>query len=77
MLKKDLEGKVEVGLENETVKVGDRGESITRMAPVGKVLINGLVVEGKSQRGFLDQHTPVEVIKVLNTQVIIKPIKKE
>ncbi len=77
MLKKDIEGKVEVGLENETVKVGDRGESITRMAPVGKVLINGLVVEGKSQRGFLDQHTPVEVIKVLNTQVIIKPIKKE
>jgi membrane-bound ClpP family serine protease len=77
MLKKDIEGKVEVGLENGTVKVGDRGESITRMAPVGKVLINGLVVEGKSQRGFLDQHTLVEVIKVLNTQVIIKPIKKE
>ena len=76
-LKKDIDGKVEVGLENDTVKVGDRGESITRMAPVGKVLINGLVVEGKSQRGFLDQHTPVEVIKVLNTQVIIKPIKEE
>ncbi len=77
MLKKDIDGKVEVGLEKETIKVGDRGESITRMAPVGKVLINGLVVEGKSQRGFMDQHTPVEVIKVLNTQVIIKPIKKE
>ena len=76
-LKKDIDGKVEVGLENDTVKVGDRGESITRMAPIGKVLINGLVVEGKSQRGFLDQHTPVEVIKVLNTQVIIKPIKEE
>ncbi len=76
-LNKDIDGRVEVGLENETVKVGDRGESITRMAPVGKVLINGLVVEGKSQRGFLDQHTPVEVIKVLNTQVIIKPIKEK
>jgi membrane-bound ClpP family serine protease len=77
MLSKDIEGKVEVGLEKKTIKVGDRGESITRMAPVGKVLINGMVVEGKSQRGFVDQHTPVEVIKVLNTQVIIKPIKEE
>ena len=77
MLKKDIDGKVEVGLEKETIKVGDRGEAITRMAPVGKVLINGLVVEGKSQRGFLDQHTPVEVIKVLNTQVVVKPIKEE
>ena len=76
-LNKDIDGRVEVGLENETIKVGDRGESITRMAPVGKVLINGLVVEGKSQRGFLDQHTPIEVIKVLNTQVIIKPIKEK
>lgn len=76
-LNKDIDGRVEVGLENETIKVGDKGESITRMAPVGKVLINGLVVEGKSQRGFLDQHTPIEVIKVLNTQVIIKPIKEK
>jgi membrane-bound ClpP family serine protease len=77
MLKKDIEGKVEVGLEKQTIKVGDRGEAITRMAPVGKVLVNGLVVEGKSQRGFLDQHTRIEVIKVLNTQIIVKPIKEE
>ena len=77
MLNKDIESKVEVGLEKEIIKVGDRGEAITRMAPIGKVLINGLVVEGKSQKGFVDQHTPVEVIKVLNTQVIIKPINKE
>jgi membrane-bound ClpP family serine protease len=77
MLDKDIDSKVEVGLENEKIKVGDRGESITRMAPVGRVLINGIIVEGKSLRGFIDQHTPVEVIKVLNTQVIVKSLKEE
>ncbi len=77
MLSKNIEGKVEVGLENDTIKAGDRGEAITRMAPVGKVLVNDIVVEGKSQKGFLDEHTPIEVIKVLNTQVIVKPIKEE
>jgi len=77
MLSKDIEGKVEVGLENEGIKVGDRGEALTRMAPIGKVLINGIIVEGKSREGFLDQKTPVEVIKVLNTQVIVKSIKEE
>ena len=77
MLSKNIDGKVEVGLENGAIKVGDRGESITRMAPIGKVLINGIIIEGKSQQGFLDQKTPVEVIKVLNTQVIIKPLKEE
>jgi membrane-bound ClpP family serine protease len=76
-LNKDIDSKVEVGLENEAIKVGDRGESITRMAPVGRVMINGIIVEGKSHRGFLDQHTPVEVIKVLSTQVIVKPLNKE
>jgi membrane-bound ClpP family serine protease len=76
-LSKNIEGRVEVGLEDEAIKVGDRGEALTRMAPIGKVLINGIIVEGKSREGFLDQKTPVEVIKVLNTQVIVKPIKEE
>ncbi|MFC2116115.1 hypothetical protein ACFLTU_06550 [Bacteroidota bacterium] len=77
MLNKDIDSKVEVGLEGDAIKIGDRGESVTRMAPVGKVLINGIVVEGKIQRGFLDPHTPVEVIKVLNTQLIVKSLKEE
>lgn len=76
MLDKDIEGKVEVGLEGDAIKVGDKGECITRMAPVGRVLINGIIVEGKSHRGFLDEHTPIEVIKVLNTQVVVKEVKE-
>ena len=76
-LSKNIDSKVEVGLENEAVKVGDRGIALTRMAPIGKVLINDIIVEGKSQEGFLDGKTPVEVIKVLNTQIIVKTIKKE
>ena len=76
-LNKNIESKVEVGLEDNTVNIGDRGESITRMAPIGRILINGIDVEGKSRSGFLDPHTPVEVIKVLNTQVIVKSLKKE
>ncbi len=77
MLDKDIDSQVQVGLEEEKIKVGDRGECITRMNPMGKVLVNGIVVEGKSIRGFLDPHTPVEVIKVLHTQVIVKSINKE
>lgn len=76
-LSKNIESKVEVGLENGAVKVGDRGVALTRMAPIGKVLINDIIVEGKSQEGFLDQKTPIEVIKVLNTQIIVKPIKEK
>lgn len=73
----NIESRVEVGLSEGKIKIGDKGESISRMAPVGRVLINGLIVEGKSFRGFLDPHTPVEVLKVLNTQVLVKSLIKE
>jgi len=76
MLDKNIEGKVEVGLEEEKIKPGDVGEAMTRMNPVGKVMVNEMVVEGKSNSGFLNQHTKIEVVKVLNTQVIVKPVKE-
>jgi membrane-bound ClpP family serine protease len=77
MLSKDIEGKVEVGLEDQKIKIGDKGKSITRLNPVGKVMINGITVEAKSIKGFVDQNKKVEVIKVLTTQVIVKPINNE
>jgi membrane-bound ClpP family serine protease len=77
MLSKNIDGKFEVGLEEQKIKVGDTGVSITRLNPVGKVMINGITVEAKSIKGFVDQNTKIEVVKVLTTQVIVKPINNE
>jgi membrane-bound ClpP family serine protease len=77
MLKTNIDGKVEVGLEDQTIKPGDKGETITRLAPIGMVRINDKAVEGKSIGGFLDPKTKIVVVKVLGTQIIVKPINKE
>jgi len=77
MLSRNIEGKVEVGLEEQKIKVGDTGKAMTRLNPVGKVMINDITVEAKSIKGFVDQHTKIEVVKVLTTQVIVKPINNE
>ena len=77
MLSKDIEGKFEVGLEDQKIKAGDRGETITRLNPIGKVIVNGIMVEAKSIKGFVDQNKKIEVVKVLSTQVIVKPINNE
>lgn len=53
-------------------QVGDEGESLTRLAPIGKVKINDKVVEAKSISGFVDQHQPVTIVQVLPNMVIIK-----
>jgi len=78
MLKKNIDSKVEVdGIVNEKIKPGDNGEAVTRLAPIGKVMVNDVVVEAKSIGGYVDPHTPVEVVKIGTTQIIVKPINKE
>lgn len=77
MLKTNIDSKVEVGLEEQKIKPGDSGITMTRLAPVGMVTVNNMTIEGKSIGGFLDPNTKIEVVKVLGTQVIVKPINKE
>ncbi len=43
--------------------IGQRGESITTMAPTGMVLIDGEKYEAFSQSGLLEKGTPVAVVK--------------
>ena len=73
MLKTTIEGKVNV-VEKEmpNVKVGDVGETVTRLNPMGKVLVNGEYFEGKSVDSFIDQQSKIEVIKVMSNKIIVK-----
>ena len=76
ILESQINGKVET-LNQENIKVGDIGKSIGRLAPGGKVKINGEVVEAQSTGSFIDQHTEVKIIKVLSNKIIVEPLKKE
>jgi len=73
MLKTSIDGKVNVvEKENPNVKVGDIGETVTRLNPMGRVLVNGENFEGKSEDVFIDQQSKVEVTKVLSNKIIVK-----
>jgi len=63
----------ELGLEN--IQEGDTGETIGRLAPMGKIMLKGHAYEAKSLAGYLDPRTPVEVVKINGSQIIVKPIK--
>ncbi len=58
---------------SEKIKTGDKGITITRISPMGKVMVNDMVVEAKSLEGIINPNTEIEVVKVLNTNIIIKP----
>jgi len=77
MLKTTVDGKVNV-IEDEIhkVKAGDTGKAVSRLNPIGKVEIDGVYYEAKSLDAYIDQHTIIEVVKVVSNQLIVKPKTK-
>jgi membrane-bound ClpP family serine protease len=57
----------------EKIHPGDAGTTITRLAPTGMARVNDIICEAKSTGSLIDENTEIEVIKVLSTQIIVKP----
>lgn len=68
-----IESKV-AGDVSENVKVGDRGTALTRLGPIGTVLINGKTFEAKSAN-IIDAKTEIEVMEIDGNEIIVKPLK--
>lgn len=55
------------------VAVGDVGVAISRLNPIGKVLVNDTEIEGKSYDGeFIEEETEVEVIKIETYNILVR-----
>ncbi len=72
-LNEAIDGKV-VNIEDNSVKPGDIGKTITRLAPMGSVLVNNVKYEAKAANMFLDPGTAIEVIRVVGNHLDVKPI---
>lgn len=76
-LKTSIDSKVDnVGADEGRVKAGDRGVTVTRLVPGGKVLVNGEYFEAKSIDILIDPGQEIEVVKIDDNKLIVKPIKK-
>ena len=64
-------------MEELPIKVGDTGISITRLGPIGKVMIGEVKCEGQSIGPYIDENTSIEVVQVKTNHVIVKPIEKK
>lgn len=59
---------------DEKVKVGDIGVTIGRLAPMGKIRVNGEVVEVKSTGVFVDPGESVRIIQIEKSQITVEPL---
>lgn len=69
-----LEGVSMKSPEHE-LAIGDKGVSISRLCPMGKVNFEGKVYEAKSLDAYIDQRSEVVVVGFENFTVLVKAIK--
>jgi membrane-bound ClpP family serine protease len=77
MLKTNIDGTVDQDLTDAQVKPGDRGTTVTRLAPMGKIIVNDLVREAKSIDGYVDEHTDIEIVSVEGIRISVKPVNNK
>lgn len=73
-LKKNITSRVD-RTAAERVKVGDTGVAITRLALMGNAEIDGSIVEVKSADGFLNEKTPVVVVRIMDGVIMVEQRK--
>ena len=73
-LHSEIDGKVNVVNTND-IKIGDKGTTVSRLAPIGKILIHGQIMEGKSEFGLIDENREIEVVHVNESTVVVQESK--
>ncbi|MDR1561768.1 MAG: hypothetical protein LBS54_01605 [Dysgonamonadaceae bacterium] len=54
------------------VRTGDEGETVSRLNPVGKIRVNGFIIEARTLGEFMDEGTDIVVFSVLLGQIFVK-----
>jgi membrane-bound ClpP family serine protease len=71
MLSTNIDGKVNI-VDETKVKAGDSGKTVSRLAPMGKAMINGEFFEVSTNGDFIDQQTEITVEKVDHSKIYVK-----
>ena len=74
-LKKNINSKVNER-DMSRFAVGDRGVARTRLALIGEALINGQVVEVKSECGFIDEQQEIEIVRISGDSLFVAKVEK-
>ena len=56
------------------LQTGDKGIALSRLAPIGKARFGNTTVEAKTQGDFIDEQTPVVIVRIEGYNVVVDPI---
>jgi len=71
-----LDTSIESTIDNTNLQkmaVGDTGIAVSRLNPIGKVMVHDIVAEGKSVDGeFIEEDSEIEVVKIETYHVLVR-----
>ena len=70
-LKTNIDSKA---VETAVLSLGDKGKTLTRLAPMGSARFGDYVVEVKALEGMLDPEVPVEVVLIEDNKIYVKAL---
>lgn len=70
-LNTDIISKVES--QTQHISIGDCGITLSRLAPIGQIKINGIIVEAKAEEELIDEEMEVIVTSVQSNNVTVRP----
>ncbi|MDE5945153.1 MAG: NfeD family protein [Rikenella sp.] len=76
-LKTNIESQVQPVAIEKQIEVGVQGLTQTRLAPMGKVQIEGRIFDAKSLDSYVDPRQPVRVIGYDNAMLVVQPMSDE
>lgn len=76
-LKSEIGGKVNT-IDESAIKVGDTGITVSRLAPMGKAIIENEQYEVISSTGlFLDENSKVKIVRIDGNKIYVKEVVEE
>lgn len=73
-LETNIDSKIE-GINIGKIKIGDQGTCISRLAPMGKILVKGEIMEARSKFGYINENSDIEIVEIGTTNVIVQKIE--
>lgn len=72
-LKSTISGRVNE-VDTHTLKVGEEGNAVSALRPMGKAELAGQFVEVTSLGAFIETGTRIRIVRVSSNQIIVEPV---
>lgn len=58
---------------SDKISIGDKGKTLTRLSPVGKIEVNGMTFEGTSLEDIIEPSKVIIVVMIENNKIYVEP----